>query len=243
MPDETPTPGSPAPMSPPRRTPQVFDAAQLRALALAEQVGAAAQKPAYAARLAARGITAAMAGALVTDAKAIRDLLARAQQGATGTAAATRGEAGAKNALVAALQNIQAAAKQKYARRDPARLADYFVGKPVARASRDRLAQYAQAVRVRLSGDGADTLPGIDKAVLDDLAARIGAWTDADSAQGGGRAAARTHHAEAERLLDDLTDRRIETQFAADGAFPYRDPASAPARADFGLPASRPFTG
>ena len=44
-------------------------------------------------------------------------------------------------------------------------------------------------------------------------------------------------------MVREINDRRMEIQFAADGLWPYTDPASASARASFHLPRSRPFSG
>jgi hypothetical protein len=142
---------------------------------------------------------------------------------------------------VEGLRQIQAAASQKY-RRDPnqsGRLADYHIGKSLTR-NRAQLAQAAEGILQQLE---VDTLPGVTEADKALLRARRDAWNAADSAQAQHRAAALATREEARALLKSITDRRIELQYAAEAAYPRTRSESAPHRAEFALPANRPFGG
>ena len=105
--------------------------------------------------------------------------------------------------LVVLLHDIQAAAKQKYARTQTLRLQDYFISLPSVGSSSSS------------SSSGGGLIPP------DTVADR----------------------AERDLIIGVITDRRMEIQFAADGAYPYTDSRNEEARRAFQLPLSRPFSG
>jgi hypothetical protein len=249
MPENPTLPAADTPSTVPSRNDAVLNQAQVQALAKAEQIVAAARKEAYAPALAAREITAALLATLVADIARARDTSARAIQSTTGKEVATSNHGAAKTRLLVPLQEIQAAAKQKYARREPAKLQDYFVGKRLDQ-SRDGLLQYAAGILLKLQGDPdatppapADPLPGITPLKIAALVTARQVYRDARSTQEGEQSDATDERTERDDLIDSITDRRVEIQFAADGEWPYSDEANAGVRREFYLPLSQPYNG
>ncbi len=249
MPDSpTPPPGSPTPTSH-HRNDAVLNQAQVQALTKAEQIVAAARKATYAPALALRDITPAMVDQLDADILAARRASARAIHHTTGKEVATAEQLHAKRSLILSLQEVQAAARQKYSRREPVKLQAYFIGKRLDQSRADLL-QYAAGILLQLEGDPtatppvpADPLPGIIPAKITALAAARSAYDDAKNPQTHGQTDATDERSERDILIDDLTDRRMDIQFAADAEWPYSDDINAGARREFYLPLSQPYNG
>ena len=168
----------------------------------------------------------------------------------------TTAEGLAKKTLLKAVTEIQAAAKQKYARTKPVMLADYCIGKDLD-ANRAALEQYSQNILERLGGNwrgdpspctgsaplvSADTLPGITLEKVAALGALRAKWIEAHSNQTNSQALATGLRAERDALVQAVTDKRIQIQFAAEAEWPASDPASASRRPAFLLQPSRPFS-
>ena len=70
----------------------------------------------------------------------------------------------------------------------------------------------------------------------------IGRWIDAQSNQANSQALATSLRAERDALVQAITDKRIQIQFAAEAEWPASDPTSAGHRPAFLLQPSRPFS-
>ena len=234
--------GTPLCPTPPRPAPQqrgALNKAQLDELTKAEQIARAAQKTAYAAALLLRDILAAFVTLLLTDIAAARKKAADALQSTSGKESATVSEATAQKSLLIAMQEVQAAARQKYARTDPPKLQDYFVGSRLDE-SRALLEEYSAAVIEKL---GTDTLPGITPAKVTALGTLRTAYVNADDTQGGAQSDATTERGDLVPMLKSITDRRMTIQFAADAEWPYTEDANHDVRKEFKLPNNQPFGG
>ena len=137
------------------------------------------------------------------------------------------------------MQEVQAAARQKYARTDATKLADYFIGQKLD-DSRALLEQYSSAVIEKLT---TDTLPGITAAKKTALADLRQDYVDADDTQAGQQSEATTERDDLVIMLKSITDRRMTIQFAADAEWPYTTEANHGVRKEFKLPAGMPFGG
>ncbi len=241
MPD---TPSSPTSEPSPdpkkkRRAPSALNQAQVEAVTKAEQVCLAGQKPAHAAKLAARDISAEFVEQILTDIVAARDTSAGARQSTTGKTTAGVTEDEAEKDLLKALQEVQAAAKQKYSRTTPTMLKDYAVGERL-NASRPILEQLSQAIINKL---GSDTLPGITPVKVTNLKTLRKAYMDANVVQGGQQQEATGGRKTLAAQVQSITDRRIQIQYAAEAEWPHTDQANAGIRRAFFLPVNKPFNG
>ena len=145
-----------------------------------------------------------------------------------------------KAALVAQIQSIRAAAKQKYFTKNKPALADYYFAKNIKGMSRPDLEACATNIAAKAK-DAA--LPGIEAAELqaldDALEAYKGVETDQSGAQSGATAARKA----LEALVKEIADQRRELQFAVDGLWPAGKPENAALRVEFKLPADKAFKG
>jgi hypothetical protein len=253
MPDPSSSSTSSSSSSAPRNT-STFNQSQLEDLQFAEEVAGLVRTQPYATDLVEREITATQA-----DALAARRRTAKAVREDTAGEVLTLQATGHERDLILVLQDIQAAAKQKYARRQPLRLQDYFVGErlnPNEATLHQNAFSIAELLTPQTGTDLAtarDRLPGITLAKIDTLRDFIGlpptgassSSSSSSSSASGGLIPPDTVADRAERdlLIQQINDRRVEIQFAADGAYPYTDPLNAEARRAFHLPRSRPFTG
>jgi hypothetical protein len=210
--------------------------AHARELAKAEAVAQAASNDERAAQLAARDIDEDYVSAMFTEVGNARDKAAEvviknaAQREAT--AVVTRTE----STLIAALQEIQKAAKQKYARTNRVALAAYFVGRKL-NGSKPNLAQTSQTILEKLA---TDKLPGITPAKVKALEAARKAWMDATEAQSASQGAALEVRAEFKTLLKNVSDRRVAVQLAADAEWPHTEDEHNGVRKAFALPSRKP---
>ncbi len=112
---------------------------------------------AHATPLAAREITAAFVTDLIKDTDEARVKAAAAVQHSTATKTATAADDQAAHFLLAAMQEVQNAAKQKHARINRIALDDYFVGqKP--NGNRPNLLQTSQGKNTAPTGAGSNTV-------------------------------------------------------------------------------------
>ncbi len=98
--------------------------------------------------VAAGEITAAFIAQLVADIKACRDLGATAVQATTGKTVATDAAHTAETNLMTAVHEVQAAARQKYARTNPVAMDDYMVSQRI----NQNQATFKQSVEHRMAG-------------------------------------------------------------------------------------------
>ena len=237
MADPTPPPTPPVPT--PVHQNSVFNQAQLAALNEADKICTAAQKPAYAALLAVREITAAEVTQLVADILTCRQTAAAASQSTTGKVVATGAEHLAETNLMTALHEVQAAARQKYARTNPAQMNDYLVGHRL----NPNQATFKQSVQAIIKKLGSDTLPGITPAKAANLQTLLDAYTKATANPDSQQSDATTARRQRDAQVQSITDRRITIQFGADAEWPYTVDTNAGIRSEFFLPASQPFHG
>jgi len=227
------------PLAAPRRkqTRGLLNQAQLRHLTKCETITQTAQQTAYAPALEARDISEDFLSKLADDTSAARAKAAEALQHTANSKAATVDELKAAKALIAGMQEVQKAAKQKYARTNRMALDKYFIGKKL-NGSRPNLLQTSQTILDNLAED---TLPGITSAKVKSLnALRLG-WIAAKSLQTNAHSSARTARAELKTMLKSLSDRRLSVQLAADAEWPHNDEESAAIRRDFSLPRGGPI--
>ena len=238
MPDPTPTPPAPKPSA----TPGPLNKAQILALSRTEEIAAAAQKPEYLAQLPAEGsdIDAAFIDTLLADCKAARDQSSGAAQKTVDRNIAAGQEDTAGDQLVQAIQKVQARARQKYARSaTPQKLQDFLIGQRISSSSAS-LKQSAQTIVTLL---GSDTLPRIPATFAATITGLVTAWEGENKNQGDAQSLATQMRNQRGQMLQSITDRRLEIQFAADAEWPYTDPANHAIRMEFKLTANRPFEG
>lgn len=220
------------------REPGALNYAQVISLDVAAQVAVAARKPAYRATLLARGITDETLDALDTAVSEGKREQAAAVESDTGQRVSTLDEKLARKELLAGLREVQTAARQKWTRTQPAALKDYYIGENLPNMSRATLVQVAEGILLRLT---TQTLPGITPETVAALASKRDAYVEANKSQLGFIAGAKARRESALSHLKTATDLRIEVQFAADAAYPFDNPKSAPARIEFALPGERRF--
>ncbi len=114
--------------------------------------------------------------------------------------------------LVHALQEVQAAARQKYFTSDAAKLADYYIGQKL-NETRALLEQYKQGIVEKLASD---TLPGITTAKVEALDDLWDAIVTADGAQDDAQGSATTGRGTLKEEVEAITAQRMTLQFAAD---------------------------
>jgi len=243
MPDAAPNPNpAPAPDSgipPKKRNRGTVNKAFIQALDKAEQIALAAQKTAYAAALTARAITSEFVTTLLNDIKAARNEIANAIQSTTTKSGATQLGGVAQANLVHALQEVQAAARQKYYAADPTKLADYFIGENLDE-NIPLLRQYTQSIIEKL---GTDTLPGIPMEKATALGTLLTDLNTALESQGTAQSGATTTRTTVEDDVKNINARRMTLQFAADAQWPWHIKLNAAVRKEFQLPKDGPFTG
>ncbi len=241
MPDTPPDP-APAPDPGPKKKRakrSVLNQAQIAALQKAETIALAAQKEGYAAPLADRAITAEFVTGLLDDVDAARKQAASVVQSTNQKTGATLAEQTAQADVVHALQEVQAAARQKYFLSDPSKLADYYIGENLD-ASFELLEQYKVGILAKLA---ADTLPGISAEKITAIGTLWQALLDERAAQGTAQGDATGGRGTLEDQIKAITGQRMTIQFAADAEWPWHKKSSAVARKDFQLPKGTVFAG
>lgn len=176
---------------------------------------------------------------LLTDIGEARKKAADAIQSTTAKEVATKNEENAQRNLLIAMAEVQAAARQKYARTDPTKLADYFIGQKLDE-SRALLEEYSAGIIEKLA---TDTLPGITAGKIAALGTLRTAYVNANATQGTEQSDATDERIELAAMLKSITDRRMTIQFAADAEWPYTTAANAGVRKEFKLPPGQPFNG
>ncbi len=228
-----------APVAEPKRkrTRGPLNQSHLRKLTKAEGIGQAAQSTEYTAALAARDITALFIMEFMDDTEEARIRAADAVMYGTAAKNATADEDKAAHRLLAAMQEVQKAAKQKYARMNRIALGDYFVGKPL-NGNRANLLQTSQTIINKVA---TDVLPGINGAKKTNLRTLRQAWIDANGAKTDSSTFARSARAELKTMIKWIEDRRVAIQLAADAEWPHTDPENAAIRKEFGLSPRKPL--
>jgi hypothetical protein len=219
-----------------RRDRSGLNKAELRELNLAEQYFAVASRPERLEVLVPLEIDIGFITAVTNGIKAARGQGASATQNDTGKESATLNEQEARANLVTAMRCVQAAAKRKYARTQPEKLDDYAVGKNI-NASRPVLEEHSAQFLEKLNNS--ERPPSINTAFITKLATARSDFMAFGNEQGSKQSAASGARDARKQLVATIKDRRLELQFAADGAWPPGTPGNAAIRREFGLPPDR----
>jgi len=247
MPDSTPTPPDNTPDEH-SQPPGFFNQAQLNDIKLGEDLQTLAAEDRHTANLEKRGFTPAnntILGTLTAEAR--RQTTATATgQARSAKKASTLNAKGPERRLLAALHEIQAAARQKQrlleADGDPAThfdTAPYLIGKRL-NANRTLLLQNSDTL---IALAKADNLPGLSAPEIDLVENHLAEYRGAKDLQTDTKEESGNERVTRDALVKRINALRTALQHAADRAYPYTDEASAPARAAFHLPPDRTFVG
>jgi hypothetical protein len=243
------------------QTHSVFNRAQLADLKLAENIVLSARIEPYRIVLATRTITDTVINHLAGLCQKARKVTAKVFHEGIAGEEHTQDDTDEDRELIVLIQEFQASAKQKYARRNPGRLQGYFIGQRLT-GNASMLHQIAfsisELVTPKTGTDLAaatDTLPGMTLEKVNKLRAFIGLpeagaeepeSSSSSSSEGGDGLVDPDTVAdvvERDAMIKEINDRRMEVQFAADAAWPYTTPTNIEARRAFHLPRNRPFSG
>jgi len=214
-----------------------------RELARTQQICNAARQPANLAALEDCGINQSFLDRLLDDVTLCRRKCIDALQHITVMANHCRQATESKRALLAALAEVEAAAKRKYARSARAALRDFCVGQNLG-SRQAALEQFSQRLVERLMGTpsvAAEALPGVTPEKVSAIGSLRSGWMSARAAQGAAQTQAASLQAERDTLLHAIAERRLKIQSAAEAAWPSDDPANAETRRAFLLQPARPF--
>lgn len=241
MPDPITSPTTTPPAATPPAKPKTgskspVNKQHLAELQLATAVAAAAVKAEYAPLLAKRDITAEFVTALLADLTAAQTLTGQATGKTAAKVGVTSTETDLKDALIAQLQEVQKAVKQKSVRtKGTALLKRYAVGSKFY-SSRAALEQTAESFLENLK---TDTLPGVDAAVIAGIKFALAAYRGAETDQSDAQSQATKGRTALETAVAEIALRRREIQLAADAAWPAGKKANAATRVEFGLSADK----
>ncbi len=247
MPDST-DPATPAAPTEPRDTPSLLNEAQAAALTKTEEVCRIALRPEYLTPLTTLDDGEEPGEDDITEAgiQATLSLCAEARGksasaiGATGEKRrTTQAEDAAETKLLQHLRFVQARARQKHFFKNPGVLREYGIGEDID-VSRAVLEQYAQAIHEKTA---TDKLPKVTEARRAELQTAIADYKAAQTTQTGASGAAGGERIDRDALVRAATAGRMQIQFAADAEWPHTDPANAPTRRQFQLPANRAYLG
>ncbi len=194
--------------------------------------------PGYAATLDANKITAAFVTALETDARTAQQKSESAWNCTKAKEGATAAEAETKRILLKSLRSIQAAARNEYQETDPEKVGMYLVGQNITE-SRVKLEASAQAIINRAVVD----LPGgITPQFVGATATQLESYVAANASQQSELGQGKQDRAQRNELVLSVIARLKKIQYAADTAWPPRQPGSGKARVEFQLPSKRAFS-
>jgi hypothetical protein len=181
-------------------------------------------------------ITAAFMTQLGTDLQGVSQFTGGAAQATLDSQMDTGDEATTKKSLLDKIHYIQSKARMKYPAQHPAR-AEYSIGANID-VSRPALETAAGNILNKLK---TDTLPKITAQHSTDLQAALSGYQKSKVTQVGGKGDAKDTRTQLAQMVESFAVRRRQLQHAADGEFPFNDPASAGMRKKFDLPADRPL--
>jgi hypothetical protein len=144
----------------------------------------------------------------------------------------------AAETLVKGLQAIQAAARTEHLPEHPDKLDGYYIGERLD-ANRPKLENLSQNLI-----DKANTKRpgGVDTDFIAEVSQQREGYVDSGRDQKSQRSTGRLERGMFKKLLGTITADRKKIQYAADSAWPSGKPENAKARADFHLPANRPYS-
>ena len=235
MSDPTPNPTpSPAPQTA-TRAQWAISKEVTTELDLAEHICATAQRDVYVQPLADEDIDATTIQNLTDAITAAADLVFKATGGKAGKKILTQAGQDLEDALVAKIQAIQKRAKRKYtSAKDPNR-DKYFIGAGIE-SNHGPLVTTADAIGKTLV---TDKLPGVKPATITDLQKALTDFKTGLGTQSGGKGDTGAAFQSLKAKIKEIAGLRRDIQYAADTVWPCGDPANAPIRAEFKLPADR----
>jgi hypothetical protein len=226
------------PSNKPKRARSQVSKADLADLSKAESVTANARKPEYAPTLAARKIEDDFLDKMEANLKLARGHIQSATDADADSKDATRDSKTAQETLVKGLQAIQAAARTEHLPEHPDMLDGYYVGQRLD-ANRPTLENLSQNLI-----DKADTKRpgGMDTGFLNQVTEQRDDYVATGRDQKSHRNTGKLERGVFRKLLRTIVADRKKIQYAADSAWPSGKPENAKARADFQLPADRPYS-
>ncbi len=236
MADPTPTP-TPAPDDKTPRHHGLLDKHQLAEISRTNIIYAVAGDPAVFATIQDdQIITPDFMTQLGKDLDSMSQYTGGASEAALDSQLDTGGEAAAKKTLLDKIHYLQSKAKMKHPAHSAA-LAEYGIGANID-LSRPTLETAVGNILNKLK---TDTLPKITAQHSAGLQAALDAYKKTKVAQVGGKGDAKDTHTQLAQRVVSLAVRRRQLQHAADGEYPFNDPASAGMRKKFDLPPDRPL--
>jgi hypothetical protein len=233
---DNPTP-APAPAANTPKHHGLLDKHQLAEISYTNTIYGIANDPATFAKIQDdQVITADFMTSLGADLETMSQYTGGTSQAVTDAKQETGAEAVAKKALLAKVHYIQSKAKIKYVANKGV-LPEYGIGTNID-ISRPALETAADTIFNKLK---TDTLPKITAQHSTDLKAATDAYKKTKVAQVGGKGDAVTLRQTLADMVVSLATRRRQLQHAADGEFPFTDPASAGMRKKFDLPPTQPL--
>ena len=233
---DNPTP-APAPAAKTPKHHGLLDKHQLAEISYTNTIYGIANDPATLAKIQdTQIITPAFMTGLGTDLQTISQYTGGASEAVIGSEQETGAETAAKKVLLAKVHYIQSKAKLKYTGNRNA-LAEYGIGTNID-ISRPALETAADNIFNKLK---TDTLPKITAQHSTDLKAASDAYKATKVTQVGGKGDATDLRTKLANMVVSLATRRRQLQHAADGEFPFTDPASAGMRKKFDLPPTQPL--
>lgn len=246
-PEDTTPPAAPQDAQP-GTSPSLLNEAQLASLTKTEEICRTALKPDYLAALITldEGEEAGEDHITQTGITAVLTLCETARGKGSAAVAATGEKEGstaeetlAKKALVALVREFQARARQKHFSKNPDALAEYGIGLKIYN-SRSLLEGWAKTIYDKTA---TDILPRITATKRTALKNALDRYQRTQTEQSGAIGQASGIRIDRDSLVEQATERRMWIQFAADAEWPHTEPANAPIRREFQLPANRPFIG
>jgi hypothetical protein len=236
MSDPLPTP-TPAPDPKTPKHHGLLDKHQLAEISRANTIYGVANDPATLAKIQDDVvITPAFMTQLGTDLQGMSQYTGDASQAITDAKGDTSAETAAKKSLLDKIHYIQSKAKLKYAGNKGV-LPEYGIGTNID-ISRPALETAAGNVLNKLK---TDTLPKVTAQHSTDLQTALDDYKKTKVDQVGGKGDATDLRTKLAQMVESLALRRRQLQHAADGEFPFNDPANAGMRQKFDLPSDRPL--
>lgn len=238
MPDPIPTPTPTPTPTPAPRTQSSINQAWAARITRAETICKITLRPAMLPQLIAQEIAQSFITGLQLKCANARNLQTDALVATSQSQGDTQAEAAAKKKLLAAMQQAQAWARQKFFFTEPARLATYHIGETLD-ANFDTLMQFSQDIRDRAI---ADTLPGVDAAWVTAYNALRNDWLGDDTEQADEEATGIEKRALLKALIAEITHDMMTILFAADGIWQHSNKDNAAERKLLTLPPDRPYS-
>lgn len=211
---------------------------QMEELTKASNLVLAAQRAEYAAAVSGVGITAAFLSGLTQQ---IAGVIAIAQQAVDADAArktATQEEQAAAATLLTSLRAIQAAARLQHLPANPAALESYHAGETL-----DASQPVFQTLSQSLINKVNEERPGsVDTNFVNRVQNERANFVSKNAKQTTEKNRAQQSRLQRDEAIKAVATERRKIQYAADRLWPAGQVQNAQARADFQLPANRPFS-